>query len=69
MMNCSCMNPPSAVISCPNTALGGIERFPAGMGYVPWQQWGQTYTPEQGLRQGTIFPDLDYPFVMGRCGA
>ena len=45
------------------------DQFPIAMAYVPWQQWGQTYTPEQGLRQGTIFPDLDYPFVMGRCGA
>lgn len=33
------------------------------MAYVKRQQWGQTYEPEVGLERGTIFPDLDYPFV------
>ncbi len=42
-------------------------RFPVGMGYVPWQGWENTYPIEQGFRRGTIFPSLDYPFVMGRC--
>ncbi|MCI8578282.1 MAG: spore coat associated protein CotJA [Lachnospiraceae bacterium] len=31
------------------------------------QQWGQVYSPEQALQQGTIFPELDFPFMMGRC--
>lgn len=53
--------PPSRPDSC-------FERdYPAGMAYVPWQQWGQTYNLAQGLQRGTIFPELDYPFVMGRC--
>ncbi len=68
-MDCSCMNPSPSAISCPNTVSGSIDQFPAGMGYVPWQQWGQTYTMEQALNRGTIFPALDLPFVMGRCGA
>lgn len=38
-----------------------------GMNYVPWQKWGRTYPLSQAISQGTIFPDLDYPFEMGRC--
>lgn len=52
---------------CPDTAPGGMEQYPVGMGYVPWQQWQQTYPLEQGFNRGTIFPDLDLPFMMGRC--
>lgn len=37
------------------------------MGYVPKQRWGQTYPPAQGLDRGTIFPELDRPFLTGRC--
>lgn len=44
-----------------------INQMPVGMGYVPWQRWGQTYPVEQGFARGTIFPELDLPFVMGRC--
>ncbi len=58
---------PSYSFYCPNTAPGGIEQSPVGMGYVPWQQWQQTYPLEQGFSRGTIFPDLDLPFAMGRC--
>lgn len=52
---------------CPNNCVGGMEQYPVGMGYVPWQQWQQTYPLEQGMHRGTIFPDLDLPFTMGRC--
>ena len=44
-----------------------FSRFPIGMGYVPLQQWKQPYSLEQGFRRGTIFPELDLPFMMGRC--
>ncbi len=44
-----------------------LSRMPIGMGYVPWQTWGQTYPMEQGFVRGTLFPDLDLPFLMGRC--
>lgn len=43
------------------------DRFPVGMGYVPWQNWETPYPMEQGFHRGTIFPSLDYPFMMGRC--
>lgn len=53
-------------VSCPGTAAGNIQQYPVAMGYVPWQQWQQTYSLDQGLSRGTIFPELDLPFVMGR---
>ena len=38
------------------------------MAYVPVQQWGPLYETEVGFKQGTIFPDLDKPFMKGGCG-
>lgn len=43
------------------------DRFPVGMGYVPMQQWETPYPMDRGFHRGTIFPALDYPFMMGRC--
>ena len=61
---CECRR---AADGCPETR----DRFPAGMpvamAYVPWQQWQTTYSPERGLVQGTIFPDLDLKFAFGGC--
>ena len=33
------------------------------MGYVPSQEWRMIYTPEDGFSRGTIFEELDMPFV------
>ena len=30
---------------------------------VPWQQFTNSYEPEQAFRTGTIFPELDKPFL------
>lgn len=46
---------------------GCWDHFPIAMAYVPWQRWQQPYPIEHGFKRGTIFPDLDLPFVMGRC--
>lgn len=48
-------------------SMPGSSRFPVGMGYVPMQGWETPYPIEHGFMRGTIFPSLDYPFVMGRC--
>lgn len=40
---------------------------PLAMAFVNQQCWGQTYEPSVGLKQGTIFPELDLPFCCGRC--
>lgn len=58
----------SCAASCPSTEPGHLEQhYPVAMAYVPWQQWQTTYPPEQGLVQGTIFPDLDLKFAFGGC--
>lgn len=38
------------------------------MAYVPWQRWTETYPLDEGLKRGTIFPDLDLPFEGRRQG-
>lgn len=38
------------------------------MAYVPWQKWQQPYDYEKGFQAGTIFPDLDLPFLGYRGG-
>ena len=44
-----------------------VSRFPVGMGYVPMQNWQQPYCYREGFHRGTIFPELDLPFLCGRC--
>ena len=49
---------------------GCPEGFSVGMGYVPWQTWQSIYEPEQALKTGTIFQELDYPWMVGGgCGS
>lgn len=57
---------PGPVRTCGNM-MSDRERFPVGMGYVPMQSWETPYPMEQAFVRGTIFPSLDYPFMMGRC--
>ena len=37
------------------------------MAYIPRQEWGKTYEPQTALEQGTLFPDLNFPFL-GKAG-
>lgn len=41
------------------------QNTPVAMAYIPFQQFGQLYTPETGLDRGTMFPELDKPFLGG----
>ena len=43
----------------------GCGQYPIGMGYVPWQAFKDIYDMERGLNAGTIFAELEKPF-MGR---
>lgn len=44
------------------------ECFPVAMAYVPWQYWNKIYPLEKALQRGTIFCELDKPFVgRGTC--
>lgn len=42
-------------VFCDNVALA--------MAYVPMQCWDQVYEPDVGLVRGTIFHQLDLPFI------
>lgn len=33
------------------------------MAYVPWQNFYKVYEPEKALMIGTIFPELNKPFL------
>lgn len=46
----------------PYDCLAGL---PLAMAYVPWQCWNETYKPAEALHRGTIFPELDLPFLAG----
>lgn len=39
---------------------------PVGMCYVPMQRITTVYEPENAFMRGTLFPDLDKPFLDGR---
>ena len=36
------------------------------MAYVPWQNFYKVYEPEKALMIGTIFPELNKPFLERR---
>ncbi|MBQ3181101.1 MAG: spore coat associated protein CotJA [Firmicutes bacterium] len=36
---------------------------PLAIATVPIQEWKQTYRPEVSFRNGTIFPELNMPFM------
>ena len=46
-----------------------MTRFPSetpiGMAYVPFQVIDEVYEPETALKNGTLFPELNYPFMGG----
>lgn len=42
-----------------------LAGLPLAMAYVPWQCWHETYKPAEALHRGTIFPELDLPFLAG----
>lgn len=48
-------------------SMGCIDNMPIAMAYVPWQDFTKTYEPQKALLAGTIFPELDLPFL-GRNG-
>lgn len=39
------------------------EYFPVAMAYVPWQTWNHVYAFDKALCTGTLFPELDKPFI------
>lgn len=45
-----------------------LSNMAIAMAYVPWQVWGNLYDMDKALKVGTIFEDLDKPFLGRRCG-
>ena len=51
-----------------DTEDSGCLHMVLAMSYIPWQQFRDLYEPEEGFGRGTIFAELDYPFVgKGNC--
>ncbi len=40
-----------------------LDSLPLAMAYVPMQKWADTYAPAAAIDRGTIFPELDLPFI------
>ena len=59
------MNELNATVSMINGAKEefGSPCFPLGMAYVPIQRWKELYDPELALQRGTMFRQLDFPFI------
>lgn len=43
-----------------------INELPLAMAYVPMQKWRKIYKNEVALERGTIFKELDLPFLGDR---
>ena len=44
------------------------DEYVVAMAYVPWQYFTNVYEPDKALETGTIFPELDKPFLRGGRG-
>ncbi len=59
MLDCGMLSPTEGARKIKNAVLA--------MAYVPMQELNTVYDEEDALCQGTLFPDLDKPFLRG-CG-
>lgn len=72
---CDCVpEMPKKESYCPEDTVSeytGISKLPCNpvttMAYVPFQTNTTTYAKEKALCSGTAFPDLDKPFLGGKC--
>lgn len=53
--------------SCGCRREDSLYGMPLAMAYVPWQTWGEIYDVCEGFQTGTIFEELNKPFL-GRGG-
>lgn len=47
------------------SACNAVDVCRVGMAYVPMQRWRDIYEQEKALSRGTIFAELDMPFLGG----
>lgn len=47
-----------------------LDKLPLAMAYVPMQKWRNIYSTAEAMKAGTIFQELDLPFLGAgsRCG-
>lgn len=48
-----------------NNASRFPKNAPLAMAYVPFQEWDDVYTDDEAFPIGTLFPDLNFPFMRG----
>ena len=53
---------------CDKEHVCAIKNPVLGMAYVVNQKWNTVYEPCKALKAGTIFPELDLPFLGRSCG-
>ncbi len=61
VLNPTVKNEPGLCCSQPSTALP--KNMPPAMLYVSYQSWQKVYDPVVGIDRGTIFEELDKPFI------
>ena len=53
--------------TCPPGENNDLSPLPkdtvVAMAYVPFQQFGEVYSSQEGLEAGTLFPELNKPFL------
>lgn len=52
-------------IPCP--APHDMKKYPLGSSYVPMQVWEHLYDSTVAFEHGTLFEDLDFPFLATNC--
>ncbi len=57
--------PPAAKPEQQKPESGGKSEPPLAIAYVPMQVWQDLYEPEKGLSRGTVFAELDKPYIKG----
>lgn len=50
-------------VNCTRRNMNSCDMEQIAMAYVPWQKFNETYEPAKALKVGTIFPELDKPFL------
>ena len=64
MQNCKTMHmSPNNNAYIMNSDKNNMSHFPIGMSYVPWQSWNKIYRSDIAIERGTIFQELDLPFL------
>ena len=61
----NCMGEESSYSPMPQRSTWGLENYPLASVYAPMQIWRNLYDPETALERGTLFKELDLPFVCG----